>query len=239
MRRPREDMLGEINYLVDVACRTTRCGRARRLWTLFGIDPRGRDELGEPVADPDDPLGGMDLPVVHAAQHDQVGQRGLAAVLPRRQVMHLAPGNRATAAGVGTAAVSGGHRPAEPVGDGAGGPADVERLALAVHHDRHHGRVAAQHPQRLRGDRAAEVQAGGAGPVLQVLQPDQHVHVRAVPAALGDVAVVEDVAAHVGQRLGLPLARRLRSSSAVSGLACASITVAIASNIAGVVEPTA
>ena len=43
--------------------------------------------------------------------------------------------------------------------------------------------------------------------------------------------MVEDVTAHVGQGLGLPLPGG-RSSSAVSGFAFASITVAIASNIA-------
>ena len=123
-------------------------------------------------------------------------------------MMHLAPGRWPAAAGVGASAVPGGHRPAQPVGDGAGGPADVEGLALAVQHDRHHRGVAAQHPQRLRGDRAAEVQTPGPGPVLQVLEPDQHVHVRAVPAAVGEHrrrGVVEHVPAHVGQRLGLPL----------------------------------
>ena len=103
-------------------------------------------------------------------------------------------------------AVAGGDRAAQPVGDRAGGPADVQRLARAVQHDRDHRRVAAQHPQRLRRDRAAEVQARGPGAVLQVLEPDQHVHVRAAPAALrARRRVVEDVAAHVGQRLGLPL----------------------------------
>ena len=48
----------------------------------------------------------------------------------------------------------------------------------------------------------------GAGPVLQILQPDQHVHMRAVPAALGQHrrrGVVEHIPAHIGQRLGLPL----------------------------------
>ena len=44
--------------------------------------------------------------------------------------------------------------------------------------------------------------------MLQVFEPHQHVDVRAVSAALGHgvaSAVVEHVAAHVGQRLGLPL----------------------------------
>ncbi len=130
----------------------------------------------------------------------------------------MAPGDGSTASRMRTTAISGGHRPAQPVRDRAGGPPDVERLARAVQHDRDHGRVAAQHPQRLRRDRTAEVQARGPGPVLQILEPDQHVDVRAVPAALGDVAVVEDVAADLGQRLGLPLGRRLgrRRRSAAS-----------------------
>ena len=129
------------------------------------------------------PFRGMDLAVVNSAQHCQVRQFRLTAVLPRDQVVNFAPRGRAPTAGVRATAVPGGHRPTQPVRDGPGGPADVEGLALAVQHDRHHRGVAAQHPQRLRRDRAAEVQTPGAGPVLQILQPDQHVHVRAVPTA--------------------------------------------------------
>ena len=122
-------------------------------------------------------------------------------------VVDLAPRHRPATPGMRAPAISSRHRAAEPVRDGARDPADVERLALAVQHDRHHRRVATQHPQRLRRDRTTEVQARRAGPVLQVLQPDHHVHVRAVPAALRHVAVVEHVAAHLGQRFGLPFAR--------------------------------
>ena len=77
----------------------------------------------------------------------------------------------------------------------------------------------------------------GPGPVLQVLEPDQHVHVRAVPAALRHVD-----RGRARSRTHRPAPRPAaapvpRSSSPVSGLAWASITAAIASNIAGVVEP--
>jgi hypothetical protein len=43
------------------------------------------------------------------------------------------------------------------------------------------------------------------GAVLQVLQPDEHVQVRAPSAAGAHVGVVEHVAARVGERFGLPL----------------------------------
>ena len=189
-----------------VARRQVRQGSSAR--ALFEVQPFRGNELRQPVADPHDPLRGMDLPVMNPQNIDQVRQLRLAAQLPRNNVMTLGPGNRPAAARMGTSAVPSGHRPAQPVRNRAGDPADVEGLALAVHHDRHHRRVAAQHPQRLRRDRAAEVQTCRPGPVLKVFQPDQHVHVRAVPAALRHVTVVEHVPAHIRQRLGLPLHRR-------------------------------
>jgi len=79
-------------------------------------------------------------------------------------------------------------------------------LTGAAEHDRHDPRVAAQHPQRLRRQLAAQLQAPGAGPVLQVFQPHDHAQVRAFAAPGGDLGVVEDVAADVGEGFGLPLA---------------------------------
>ena len=67
-------------------------------------------------------------------------------------------------AATGAAAVAGCDRPPQPVGDHAGGSPDVQGLALAVEHDRHDRGVAAQHPQRLGAQRAAEVQARRRGP---------------------------------------------------------------------------
>ena len=78
-------------------------------------------------------------------------------------------------------------------------------LALAVEHDRHDRGVAAQHPQRLGAQRAAEVQTPGASPVLQILQAHEHVQVWAPSATEGHVGVVEHVPARVGERFGLPL----------------------------------
>jgi len=67
--------------------------------------------------------------------------------------------------------------------------------------------AASQHS--IRSDsgaqRAAEVEACGAGAVLQVLQPHEHVQVGAPSAAGAHVGVVEHVAARVGERFGLPL----------------------------------
>ena len=145
--------------------------------------------------------------MARAADHDAVGQRCLATLLPGKHVVHLAP--RGCTAAPGAAAVAGGDRPPQPVGDHAGGSSDVQGLALAVEHDRHDRGVAAQHPQRLGAQRAAEVQTRGASPVLQILQAHEHVQVWAPSATGGHVAVVEHVPARVGERFGLPL--RLRA----------------------------
>ena len=97
---------------------------------------------------------------------------------------------------------------AQALGDGAGGPPDVQRLTGPAQHDRHHRRVTGEHPQRRRGQAAAEIQAGGAGPLLQIGEPDQDVQLRSPPTSGGQgggVGVVEHPAARVGQRLGLAL----------------------------------
>jgi hypothetical protein len=67
--------------------------------------------------------------------------------------------------------------------------------------------------------------------VLQVFQPDQHVEVGALAAALGYVGVVEDIAADLGECVGLPLPG---GAVVVAGQrrGWASTTVATASNIA-------
>src|SRR5688572_30338764 len=90
------------------------------------VDPRRWDELREAVAEPDHPVGEVDQPMTRAAEHDAVAQRGLPTALPLHNVMYLAPGGWFAAAGA--AAVAGGHRAAQPIRDGAPGPADVEGL---------------------------------------------------------------------------------------------------------------
>jgi hypothetical protein len=112
---------------------------------------------------------------------------------------------------MGAAAVAGGDGAAQPVGNGPGLAADVEGLAAAVQHDGDDAGVTAQGAQRGGGGDAAEVEAGGAGAVLQVLQPDVHVDVWPVSAGGGQqigVGVVGDVAEHLGHRVGLALPER-------------------------------
>ncbi len=130
----------------------------------------------------------MDLPVMDPTQHHAALERGLPTLRPRGHVVHLAPGHRSFAARVRAPPVAGGDRPAQPIGDGAGRPTDVHRLASAVEHYRHHRGVAAHHAQRLRAGNAAEVQHGGAGPVLQILQPDKHVHLGTPTPGVGHQA---------------------------------------------------
>jgi len=108
----------------------------------FGVDPEGWDELGQAVAESHQPPGVVEQAVVDLAQHDAVVQGGFAAVFPWPDVVDLAPGRRSSAARVGAAAVAGGHGAAQAVGDGAGDPADVEGLAVAIQDDGDHGGVA-------------------------------------------------------------------------------------------------
>ena len=104
---------------------------------LERVDPCRRAELGDAGGvDRHVPPGEVDLAVMGPAEHDQVGQLGFPAQLPRHDVVHLAPAWWAVAAGVGAAAVTGDHRAAQPVGDGAGGAADVEGLPGPAEHDR-------------------------------------------------------------------------------------------------------
>jgi len=132
---------------LDVICASDRVGEVR--WSsagsALGIDPRRGTELRTPVDQSHDPPGVVDQPVARAADHDAVGQRCPAALLPGNHVVHLAPRRRSAAPGA--AAVAGGDRPPQAVGDHTRGPSDVQRLALAVEHDRHDRGVAAQHPQ--------------------------------------------------------------------------------------------
>ena len=90
----------------------------------LGIDPRRRVELGSAVGQSHVPPGVVDQPVARAADHDAVGQRCLAALLPGKHVVHLAP--RGGTAAPGAAAVAGCDRPPQSVGDHAGGPTDVQ-----------------------------------------------------------------------------------------------------------------
>jgi len=77
----------------------------------------------------------------------------------------------------------------------------------------HRTGVATEHPQRGRGGDAGEIEAGGPRPVLQVFEPDQHVHVGPPPAGGGQdvgVAVIGGVREDLGHGLGLSPPKRPR-----------------------------
>ena len=171
----------------------------------------------------------MDQPVTRPAQEHQVLERGEPAVFPRDEVVRLTPAGGSAAAGA--APIAADHRAAQAVRDHPGQPAHIQRLAAPVEHDRHDRGIAAQHPQRGRGQGATEVQTRRPGPVLQILQRDVHVQLRPRPTTLRQITVVQDIATHIGERFGLPL-RRSPLSSASTGRDCASTAAAIASNMA-------
>ncbi|MCE0767902.1 hypothetical protein LWC35_34125 [Pseudonocardia kujensis] len=128
-----------------------------------------------------------------------------AAVLPLLHVVDFAPGGWAVAAGEGAAAVAHGHGAAQPVGDRAGDPADVEGDPGAVEHDRDDGGVAGQLAQGSGGELAAELQRRGRGAPFQVLEPDGDGELGAAATGLGQPAAGEDLGADFGEGFGLPL----------------------------------
>ena len=113
-----------------------RSGKMRQRFSprpALRVDPRGRDELRQPVADParSTPWNGS------AGGGPGTASPGWTSfVSPPHSHgtmwWHLAPRRRPVAPGMRAAAVPGGDRPAQPVGDGAGCPADVERLTRAA-----------------------------------------------------------------------------------------------------------
>jgi hypothetical protein len=149
----------------------------------------------------------VDEPVVDCAEHDQVVQGGGAAVLPFVDVVDLAPGGWAVAAGEGAAAVADRHRAAQSVGDGAGDPADIERDAGAVEHDRDHRGVAGQLAQSLGGELPAELERGAGGAAFEVFEPDGDRQLRAPATGLGQPAARERLRADFGEGFGLAFGR--------------------------------
>ena len=113
------------------------------------------------VADVHRPPLMVDDPVVVGAEQDEVAQRGHPAVGPVGDVVGVAPGRGAVAAGEGAAAVTGDQSPAQPGGHRVGGPADVERLACLAEHYRDHPGVAGDPTGSLRRERTAELQLPG------------------------------------------------------------------------------
>ena len=174
------------------------------------VDPRGRDELRQPVADAADPLRAVDLPVVRPG----TASPGSRASSRRRTPRARCGGTSHHDAG---RSQPGCAQPRSRAATARRSPSGIVRVARPTSSGcpalfRTTGTTAAsQHS--IRSDSGESVppksSARGPGPVLQVLQPDQHVHVRAVSAALGHRRrgrVVQHVPAHVGECLGLPLA---------------------------------
>lgn len=60
--------------------------------SLLRVDPRWRDELGQPVVDADLPFGVVEQAVVDAAEHGAVVELGFAVVLPLQDMVDFAPG---------------------------------------------------------------------------------------------------------------------------------------------------
>ncbi len=170
-------------------------------WHLIRIHPSGRDELRQAIHYSHEPFRGMDLPVMHFAQHHQVVDFGWSAVLPFSNMVDVAPTRRATTPRA--SAVTGGDGTAHSVGNHPVCAADVEWLAVAVHDDRDDTGVAGEQPQILGGDSAAEVEDRGPDPGFQLFEWDVHVEVRAVATGMGYVAVVEHVAADVRESFDL------------------------------------
>ena len=119
----------------------------------LGVVAGGQD-FGDAVGgDPDLPLpvGGsgvvwFDQVVVVAADEDEVGEAGRAAVLPRDEVVGVAGLGGAVTAGEHAALVAGVQRVAEVGGDEALGASDVEDAGGAAEHEGDQVGVAQQLP---------------------------------------------------------------------------------------------
>nr|WP_252436187.1 hypothetical protein [Pseudonocardia humida] len=101
--------------------------------------------------------------------------------------------------------VAGDDRAADRKRDGAGFSPDVEGLAVAVEDDGDDLGVAAQCPECGGGGGATEVEAGGAGAVLQVGQGHRDRHAGAFPGGGGEdgVAVGGGEPADLGEGVGV------------------------------------
>ena len=115
--------------------------------------------------------------------HDAVGQRRLAAQFPGHDVVDLAPGRGAVAAG--TAAVAGGDGPRAGHRGRCGCSARRRGVVPSAEHDRDDRGVAAQHPQRLRAHRAAELEHAVRARFSRSSSRTTTLQLRAPSAALG------------------------------------------------------
>ena len=193
--------------MLIMMCQSVRLGGGGLGWwssagLLLRIDPRWRVELRAAVDQGDVPTRVMDQAVTRPAQKDEIPERGHAALFPTDDVVRLAPARWAPTPGA--TPVPGHDRTPQPVRDHPGQPPHIQRLTPPVKHDRHHRGVATQHPQARRRHGATEIQARGPGPVFQVCKRNVHVEMRAGPATLRQIAVVEDIPADIRERFGLP-----------------------------------
>src|SRR5215475_3034874 len=108
------------------------------------------------------PSSFVDGAVVGPAEQGQVVQVGKAAVGPVGEVVGVGPGGWAVAAGEDAAAVAHDQCGAQRGWDGAGAPADVQRLAGAVGDDPGDPGVAGDPPGGFPGDGAGPAGLGRA-----------------------------------------------------------------------------
>src|SRR3954454_2926711 len=151
-----------------------------------GVEPGWWGEGGEAVVgDGDCPGGVVDEAVVVPAEQHEVGEGGGSAVCPEPDVVGVAPGGWDVAAGECAVLVAGGQRAADAEGDGAGCPADVQRLGGGGEDGGDDVGVAGQPPQGFDRDGGAGLQGGGCvGECgLQLVVGAVHEHGRAGAAA--------------------------------------------------------
>ena len=172
------------------------------------VDPRGRDELRQPVADAADPLRAVDLPVVHPAQHRQVARASSRRRTPRARC----GGTRTTTAAGRNRDVRsrgrgrrrrGAARPgscgcARPTSSGCPAPFRTIGTTAASQHSIRSDSGESVPPKSSAAARARFSRSSSRTSTFTCGR------CRRTPGPHG--AVVQHVPAHVGQRLGLPLA---------------------------------
>lgn len=143
--------------------------------------------------------------VVAAAEKGEVVEVGFAAVCPVVAVVGVAPAWRPVTAFPAAASVADDQSPALGCGDGAGTPPDLEDFCRPCGDDTRDPGVTEEAEGVFSGEHRAVVVFGAAVAAGELVEVDDHRHMRIFPADHWGVVMVQEVTTDVGQRIGTAL----------------------------------